>query len=160
MVRIVGMSEYVRRLREKVGNDLMFMPAVAALIRDREGRILLVQHVEGRWQLPGGAIDPGERPAEAIRRECREEAGIEIEPVDLAGVFGGPEYGITYANGDDAGWVVTVFDARIAAGEPAPSDDETQAVGWFHLRELDALELVPATRNTLRCLSAGVRFER
>jgi 8-oxo-dGTP pyrophosphatase MutT (NUDIX family) len=154
----VGMSDYVRRLREKIGNEFMFMPSVAALIRDEDGRILLVQHVEGRWQLPGGAVDPGERPAVAMQRECLEEAGITVEPVHIAGVFGGPEYRITYANGDKAGWVVTVFEARIAAGDPSPSDDETQAVGWFRPDEIDGLEFGPSTRETLRCLLAGRGF--
>jgi 8-oxo-dGTP pyrophosphatase MutT (NUDIX family) len=152
MSALVGMSDYVRRLREKVGNDLLFMPSVAALIRDDDGRILLVQHVEGRWQLPGGAVDPGEGPAEAMQRECREEAGIDVEPIRIAGAFGGPEYRITYSNGDEAGWVVTVFEARIVAGEPSASDDETQAVGWFTPDEIDALELVPAARATLAAL--------
>ena len=146
------MSDYVRALRGKIGNDFLLMPSVAALIRDDGGRILFVQHVEGRWQLPGGAIDPGERPAQAMQRECREEAGIEVEPIRIAGVFGGPEYRITYANGDEAGWVVTVFEARIVGGDPAPSDDETQAVGWFTPDELAALELAPSTRTTLRAL--------
>ena len=157
---VVGMSDYVRRLRKKVGNDFMFMPSVSALIRDDDGRILFVQHVEGRWQLPGGAVDPGERPAEAMRRECLEEAGITVEPIRIAGVFGGPEYRITYSNGDDAGWVVTVFEARIVAGEPSPSDDETQAVGWFTPEQIDALELAPSTRETLGCLFAGAAFQR
>jgi 8-oxo-dGTP pyrophosphatase MutT (NUDIX family) len=146
------MSDYVRRLREKVGNDFLFMPSVSALIRDDAGRILFVQHVEGRWQLPGGAVDPGERPAEAMQRECLEEAGVIVEPIRIAGVFGGPEYRITYANGDEAGWVVTVFDAHIVAGDPAPSDDETQAVGWFSPEEVEALELAPSTHTTLKSL--------
>ncbi len=154
----VGMSDYVRRLREKIGNDFMFMPSVAALIRDDDGRILLVQHVEGRWQLPGGAVDPGERPAAAMQRECLEEAGINVDPIRIAGVFGGPEYRITYANGDEAGWVVTVFEARISAGVPSPSDDETQAVGWFRPDEIEALVLAPSTRETLRCLLAEKDF--
>jgi 8-oxo-dGTP pyrophosphatase MutT (NUDIX family) len=136
------------------------MPSVSALIRDDEGRILFVQHVEGRWQLPGGAVDPGERPAEAMERECLEEAGITVEPIRIAGVFGGPEYRITYANGDEAGWVVTVFEARIVAGDPSPSDDETQAVGWFSPEETEALELMPSMRETLRCLLAGAEFQR
>ena len=152
------MSDYVRRLREKIGNDFMFMPSVAAVIRDDEGRILLVQHVEGRWQFPGGAVDPGERPAAAMQRECLEEAGITVEPIRIAGVYGGPEYRITYANGDEAGWVVTVFEARIAAGVPSPSDDETQAVGWFRPDEIEKLALAPSMRETLRCLLAGVEF--
>jgi 8-oxo-dGTP pyrophosphatase MutT (NUDIX family) len=153
------MSDYVRGLRGKVGNDFLFMPSVSALIRDDEGRILLVQHVEGRWQLPGGAVDPGERPAEAMQRECLEEAGITVEPIRIAGVFGGPEYRITYANGDETGWVITVFEAQIAAGDPSPSDDETQAVGWFSPEESGMLELAPSMSETLRCLLAGAEFQ-
>lgn len=154
------MSDYVRGLREKLGNDFLFMPSVAALIRDDAGRILLVQHVEGRWQLPGGAVDPDERPAAAMQRECREEAGIEVEPVRILGVYGGPEYRITYANGDDSGWVVTVFEARIVSGEPAPSDDETKDVGWFTPDEIESLDRAPSTRETLLCLLAGSAFQR
>jgi len=61
----MGMSDYVRRLREKVGTDLLFMPSTHCVIRDAAGRLLLVRHVEGRWMLPGGAIEPGETPADA-----------------------------------------------------------------------------------------------
>ncbi len=87
-----------------------------------------------------------------MQRECLEEAGITVEPIRIAGVYGGPEYRITYENGDEAGWIVTVFEARIRAGVPAPSDDETQAVDWFRPDEIDSLELAPSTRETLRCL--------
>jgi 8-oxo-dGTP pyrophosphatase MutT (NUDIX family) len=152
------MSDYVRALRQKIGPDLLFMPSVAAVIRDEDDRILLVQHVEGRWQLPGGAVDPGERPAEAMRRECREEAGIEVEPLRILGVYGGPEFHIRYANGDETGWVVTVFAARIVAGEPAPSDDETQNVGWFHPDEIEELVHSPASREVLRCVLEETSF--
>jgi len=51
-----------------------------------------------------------------------------------------------------------VLGAGIAAGEPSPSDDETQAVGWFTPEQIDALELAPSTRETLACLFAGVEF--
>jgi 8-oxo-dGTP pyrophosphatase MutT (NUDIX family) len=153
----MGMSEYVRGLRAKIGNDFLLMPTVAARIVDDRGRLLLVQHVEGRWQLPGGAVDPGEHPADALRRECREEASVTVEIGALAGVFGGPEYRTTYANGDEAGFVTTVYDAAIAEGEPRPGDDETQAVGWFAPDDLAALEIGPATRATIRALSRPVR---
>jgi len=146
------MSDYVRGLREKIGNDLLLMPAVAAFLRDEEGRVFLVQHVEGRWQLPGGAVDPGEHPADAVRRECLEEAGIVVEPLRVVGAFGGPEYHIVYSNGDEAGYVVTVYEVALTSGDPAPSDDETQAVGWFAPDELDALSIAPATRTTMRAL--------
>src|SRR5207302_9849230 len=73
------MSEYIRGLREKIGHDLIFQPTAACLIRDNDGRILLVRHGEGWWSLPAGAVDPVETPAEAARRETREEASVEVE---------------------------------------------------------------------------------
>jgi ADP-ribose pyrophosphatase YjhB (NUDIX family) len=150
------MSDYIRRLRGKIGHDFMLMPSVAALVRDEHGRVLLVQHVEGRWQLPGGAVDPDERPEDAVRREAREEASVELEPGDVLGVFGGPEYRVTYANGDDAGWVVSVYAARIVGGAPAPGDpDEIQDVGWFTPEEIAALELHGSTRRTIDLLTAS-----
>ena len=154
----MGMSDYVRGVREKIGTDLLFMPSVASLVRDDDGRILLVRHVEGRWMLPGGAVDPGERPAEAARRECLEEAGVVIEPLSIAGVYGGPEYRVTYANGDEAAWIVTIFEARLVEGEPAPSDDETIDVGWFTRAEIEALPQSDAMRVTLRELFSGAAF--
>jgi 8-oxo-dGTP pyrophosphatase MutT (NUDIX family) len=153
------MSDYVRALRAKVGTDLLLMPSVHVFIRDAEDRILLVRHVEGRWQLPGGAVDPGETPSETARRECREELGASVEPLRLVGVYGGPEHRIRYANGDDTAWVATVFEGRIADGEPAaPGDDEVDAVGWFRPEELDGLDQSPATRSILADLLAGVSF--
>jgi 8-oxo-dGTP pyrophosphatase MutT (NUDIX family) len=146
------MSEYVRALREKVGNDFLLMPAVAGILRDDRGRILLVQHVEGRWQIPGGAIDPGERPLDALVRECREEAAIEVRPGPILGTFGGPEYRTTYANGDEVGYVTTVYELELVGGTPEADGDETRAVGWFAPRELDGLDLHPPVRATLRAV--------
>ncbi len=148
----MGMSDYVRGLREKIGNDLLLMPAVVGLIRDGEGRVLLVRHVEGRWQLPGGAVDPGERPEETLRRECLEEANAEVLPLRIAGVFGGPEYRGTYRNGDEIAFVVVVFEAELVGGELRPDEDETQAVEWFAPAELADLEMHASTRSTLTSL--------
>src|SRR5204863_7457976 len=101
---------------------LVFWPSVVCLVRDDAGRLLLVRHVEGWWSLPGGAIDPGESPAEAARREAREEASVEVELLGLAGVFGGyPDFHGFYANGDEVAWVTTAFDAtsRLEHRRPA-----------------------------------------
>ncbi len=156
----MGTSDYVRALRAKVGHDLLFCPAVACIIRDEHERILLVRHVEGRGTLPAGAIDPGERPADGARRECWEEAGILVQPLRVAGVFGGdPHFRGAYANGDQAAWVATVFEARILSGGPAPSDDESADVRWADPDEAFALELSPATRWMLSRLLDGRSFD-
>ena len=63
--------------------------ATAAVIRDSEGRILMVQQSSGRrrWGLPGAHISPREPPAEAITREVRRETGMEARVVDLLGLY-------------------------------------------------------------------------
>ena len=153
----MGISAYVRGLRERIGNGFLLMPSVAAIIRDGDGRVLLVQHVEGRWQVPGGAVDPGEHPVEAAARECREEAGVDVRVGEVLGVFGGEAYSVTYANGDEIGFVPIVFAGEIVGGELRPDHDETQAVGWFDAADVDALEMHPATREMLRAFLRPVR---
>lgn len=143
----MAMSEYVRALREKIGTDYLLIPSAAVALRDDGGRILLVQHVEGRWQLPGGAVDPGERPEDAAVRECLEEAGIVVRVGEVLGVFGGERFQTTYANGDRIGFVPILFAGELVEGEPHPDHDETQAVGWFAEEEIASLELHPATRE-------------
>lgn len=143
------MSTYVRALRAKIGNDFLLMPSVAVLLRDGDGRVLLVQHVEGRWQMPGGAVDPGEDPRDAAARECMEEMSVTVQIGGVLDVFGGERYRVTYANGDRIGFVVTVFAGEIVDGDPQPDEEETQAVGWFTEDEIAALELHPATREML-----------
>jgi 8-oxo-dGTP pyrophosphatase MutT (NUDIX family) len=154
----MGMSDYVRALRERIGTDLLLMPSAHCVIRDGSGRILLVRHFEGRWLLPGGGMEPGETPADTVRRECWEEASVLVEPVRILGVYSGPEIGTTYANGDRAMWVVTIFEARLVSGELRPDGDEVVETGWFAPEQVDALETSPATREVLASALAGIPF--
>jgi 8-oxo-dGTP pyrophosphatase MutT (NUDIX family) len=63
---------------------------VKVMAFDAAGRVLLVRHAYGRgdlWMLPGGGIARGEKPADAARREVREEVGCALSDVLLLGVF-------------------------------------------------------------------------
>lgn len=144
------MSEYVRALREKVGNDFLLVPSAHVVIDDGSGRVLLVQHVEGRWQIPGGAIEPDEHPRAGAARECLEEAGVVVEVGEVIDAFGGELYRTTYANGDEIGFLPILFRGEIVSGELRPDHEETQAVGWFTRAEAEALEMHPAAREMLR----------
>ena len=125
-------SPYVRDLREKVGHDLLLLPSTAVLPRDENGRILLVRLLDtGNWATIGGAVEPDETPREGAVREAEEEAGVNVALGDVLGVLGGPEYRVTYPNGDRSAYVVTVFDATVIGGTPRPDGDETSEVGWF-----------------------------
>jgi 8-oxo-dGTP pyrophosphatase MutT (NUDIX family) len=64
------------------------IPAVSAAVFDDANRILLVRRSDnGHWEMPGGALDPGESPAEGARREAAEEAGVLVTPIELITVL-------------------------------------------------------------------------
>lgn len=113
------------------------IPAVAALVRDERGCLLLARRAEepyaGLWDTPGGFLEEGEHPVDALRRELEEEAGLTIAVGDFIGVY--PD---AYGDGPDAVEIVNlVWEATILSGDPAPADDVSE-LGWF---PLDALPL-------------------
>jgi 8-oxo-dGTP pyrophosphatase MutT (NUDIX family) len=131
------MSPYLRGIRQRIGNDLLLLPAVSVLIWDDDGRLLLVRGADtGTWQMIGGAVEPGESPWDAGRRETAEETGLEVSLGGIRAVIGGPRFQHTYPNGDQVAFVSTVFDARIVSGTPVPDHDEVIEVGWFDPAEL------------------------
>ena len=84
----------------------------------------------------GGAVEPDESPAQAAVREAAEEAGVVVELAGIRGVAGGPQFRMTYPNGDLVSYVPTIFDARVVDGEPRPDGDETIDVAWFTADQL------------------------
>ncbi len=151
-------SPHVRRLRDKVGHDLLLLPSTAVLPTDGAGRILLVRLIDtGNWATIGGAVEPGEAPRDGAVREAAEEAGVTVELDGILGVFGGPEYEVTYPNGDRTAYVVTAFGATVVRGEPRPDDDETSEVGWFRPDGLPVEQMGGLTRALLRDLGLGGR---
>jgi ADP-ribose pyrophosphatase YjhB (NUDIX family) len=106
---------------------------VAVLVEDGQGRVLLgrraVDPERGRWDLPGGFLDPDELPEEAARRELREETGTEIE----VGAFLGHTVDRYGQDGDHT--LSAIYLARIVAGEPEAADDVAE-LRWFGADEL------------------------
>ncbi len=118
-------SDYLRTLREKVGQDPILMPSASTVVRDDHGRLLLARHSDGDlWVLPGGALDPGESPADTAIRETWEETGLLVEPLRILGVYSGPDFALTYANGDTVLYVIIVFEAKVMGGHLQPDGEE------------------------------------
>ena len=64
-----------------------FTVTAGAIVSDEHGRVLLLRHVLRKgsgWGVPGGFLNAGEQPEEAVRRELREETGLELDSVELA----------------------------------------------------------------------------
>jgi 8-oxo-dGTP pyrophosphatase MutT (NUDIX family) len=139
-----------------VGHSLLLLPSTAVLPRDDAGRLLLVRLIDtGNWATVGGAIEPDETPRDSAVREAMEEAGIRVDLGAILGVVGGPDYRVTYPNGDESAYVVTVFDATVIEGTPRPDGDETSEVGWFRPEELPVGDMGPLTRAIFRDLGVG-----
>ena len=101
-------SNYIKALRASIGDSLLFLPGVAAVIHNSSKEILLQEKSEEIWSLPAGMIEPGESPKEAIVREVQEETGLVIVPSKILGVFGGTEFRYVYPNGDQVEYTVIV----------------------------------------------------
>ena len=109
----------------------MLRLGAAGLIRDAEGRVLLVRESHPEWEpeqepyvIPGGKLEEGETPMDAAERELFEETGI------VAKV--GPLLGVYVARGDDDVLLAFVFLAEVTAGVATlPPGDEIVEVGWF-----------------------------
>ena len=134
-------SDYVLRLREKVGHDLLVVPSVAVLLVDEQDRVLLVRHDDrGLWVAPGGTVEPDEHPESTAMREVRQETGIEVDLVRIIGAFGGPEFRVRHANGDQVGYVMTVYEARALGELPSFEDPHTLGVGFFSRERIETME--------------------
>lgn len=152
----MGISPYLRGLRESVGHALVLVPSVAVLVWDARGRLLLVREAEtGRWQTIGGAIDPDESPRAAALRETREEAGVTVGLDRIRDVVGGPQFRLRYRNGDLVSYVPTVFDAHIVRGVPRADGEETLEVAWFTPHELREATLTEFTHSLFAAVRVG-----
>jgi len=136
------MSNFYKRLRKKVGNELIFIPSAATIIRNDHEEILLQNKGNGeKWSLPAGAIEPGEAPAEANVREVWEETGLFVTPKKLLGVFGGKEYRYQYPNGDKVEYNIFLFESAIQKGKLNPNDNESKILQFFSPSSMPELAL-------------------
>lgn len=118
---------------------------MGALIIEQR-RVLLCRRgkepLKGYWSLPGGAVEAGERVVDALKREVREETGLEIETNFVAEVF---ERITPDAEGRiEYHYVLLDYLCRVVGGELAAGDDAAE-VAWFERAELPGLLITPGS---------------
>ena len=122
--------------------------AGAAIVH--KGRALVTQRArepeKGRFDVPGGFLRPDEEPIEGLKREVREELGVEIETRIDECISMMPH---TY--GPEGDWVLALgFKARLVSGDPTPADD-VAAFKWVTTEDLDGLDFAwPHDRELIR----------
>ncbi|MDE1466528.1 (deoxy)nucleoside triphosphate pyrophosphohydrolase [Aurantiacibacter sp. D1-12] len=126
-----------------------WLPVVALALCDGEGRILLQQrpdhkHHGGLWEFPGGKVETGESPQDALLREIGEELGIALAADQLRPTSFAEETGEKHI-------VLFLYTSREAVSEPVAHDG--QAFGWFTHEEASQLPLAPMDRDLLARVS-------
>ena len=129
---------------------------VGAVVLDAELRVLLVRRGQepllGEWSLPGGALELGERLEDGVRREVREETGLDVEPEEIVAVFDH----ISHADDDAARvrfhYVLVDYRCRVLRGTLTSATDVTEArwATWNELTGHGALALRPFTLSVIR----------
>ncbi|MGQ0740858.1 MAG: NUDIX hydrolase [Alphaproteobacteria bacterium] len=126
------------------GSSPTLVLGVGAVIWNACGEVLLIRRARaphaGKWSIPGGKVEPGESLHEALKREVREETGIEIEIGALAGVAELSE--------DLSHYVLIDFTARHASGNLHAGSDAID-VCWVSPRELMQFDLWKETRRII-----------
>lgn len=125
----------------------VFVSAIALI--DADGRILLAQRPEGKslagmWEFPGGKVEPGETPEDALRREIKEELALDICDTCLA-----PFTFVTH-DYEDFSLLMLLYLCRNWEG--IPKGMEGQAITWKFPREMDQLPMPPADKPIVAML--------
>ncbi len=127
------------------------MVVVAAALVDREGRVLLQQRpphrtMPGLWEFPGGKVEKGETPEDALIRELDEELGIQTDSACLA-----PAAFASHPL-DAKHMILLLFACRKWRGDPKPLD--ASGLSWVRPNQMFALDMPPADRPLIGLLDA------
>lgn len=130
-----------------MSSNVSLTVVVAAVIRDVEGRILLTQRLEGThmgglWEFPGGKVEAGERPEDALRRELTEEIGTAAE-------IGDP---MTFAVHCEPEMRILLLFYSVSIGDARPVALEGQEIAWVARHELNSYPMPPADTELVRRL--------
>ena len=114
---------------------------VAAAVVVRGGTVLVSRrkagtHLAGRWEFPGGKVEPGEDPRAALVRELREELGVEAAVGEVVDV--------TFHAYPEKAVLLLFFEAGLAEGSPEPHAVDVAEVKWAAPGELRPEEFPPA----------------
>ncbi len=129
------------------------IPAVSGVVLNNKNEVLAIRRGtnpgKGQWSLPGGAVHLGEPIRDAVRREIREECGIEVSVIEILGIFdrifrnkqGRVEYH----------YVLVSFLCRLEEGQLSAQSD-AQAVRWIGRNQLDDFEWTTGVKEFLESL--------
>lgn len=130
--------------------------AAYAVVTDGDDRLLLARWSQGRriaWTMPGGGLEPGEAPEDAVRREVREETGYTVKVGELLGIHSRviPASRRVQKSADPLHTLRIVYRAEVTGGKLRfESDGSTDMAEWFPLRTVAELQRVKLVDIAMR----------
>lgn len=115
------------------------------------GRVVLLRNERNEWELPGGKLEPGEDPAECVRREVREELALDVGVEEILDCW-------LYDIQGRVEVVVVTYGCTLRGGEVTLSHEHKE-VGLFHPADVESLPMPEGYRRSIRrwALSAAAR---
>ena len=134
-------------------------PIVVALITNDQGEVLLakryepaLKHAHNKWEFIGGGIDFGETPTEALKREVREEAGVEIEIIRLLPEIVSNVWNLPDDNNQQV--LIIAYECKIISGTPTANlDEEIGELKFYPIEEIKNLDSLPKTYEIAKLLT-------
>ena len=141
---------------DRIGKLAVLAPSASAVIFESAmEKVLLTRRSDnGRWCLPGGAMDPGESAAECCAREVLEETGLVVSVGRLIGVYSTPHRIIEYADGNRRQGITLSFEAEVVGGEIGTSDETTE-FGYYLQEQIDSMDVMESSLERVVDAFAG-----
>lgn len=125
-------EDYIKKMRLTVGHAPLWIAACGVIIENECGEILLQRRKDnGKWGMPGGAMEIGEKFTDTARREIKEETGLDLEEMELFGIYSGEDRIIEYPNQDICIAVGILFKALHYSGTILPQSEEVLEHRFF-----------------------------
>jgi len=137
---------YIKTMRTLIGNETLFTVGCGVIIED-DDRILLQHRTdEDNWCIPGGIMEIGESFEQTAKRETLEETGLDINNLELFGIYSGEKSFVEYPNKDKAFSVQIIFRTKNYDGDLKQEGHESREHKFFKKSELP-VNLNPRQRS-------------
>jgi 8-oxo-dGTP pyrophosphatase MutT (NUDIX family) len=129
-------QSYLGQMRKLIGNKKMIHPSIRAIIQNEKGEVLLInRRGESQWGMPAGSMELDESLDDCLKREVKEETGIDVLEASLISIYTSPDKSIKNHFGDEYQMFELLFRVGKWSGDLVT---ETTNAKFFPIDEIPA----------------------